>query len=161
MQRNYAGLCILSTGSCENFLIRKILGRSGLNFKCILTVLFQQFSHISYEVGFIFIVSMIAATNLYLYCFFGIKATMSFVQMADTLFECNWQVLPVHFQKYWILMIKNAQKPIFYHGFGMAVLNLETFSKVSTFQMKIKFFYYFSVFSSSKQSSHITWCSRH
>lgn len=27
-------------------------------------------------------------------------------------------------------MIENVQKPVFYHGFGMARLNLETFSQV-------------------------------
>lgn len=51
--------------------------------------------------------------------------------MADCLYEANWQELPPELQKNFILMIQNAQRPCFYHGFGMAILNLETFTKVS------------------------------
>lgn len=51
--------------------------------------------------------------------------------MADCLFESNWQGLPVDLQKYVILMIKQSQEPLFYHGSGIAVLDLETFSSVS------------------------------
>lgn len=58
-------------------------------------------------------------------------ATESFEKMADSLFESNWGDLPVDLQKFYILMIGNAQKPMFYHGFKVAVLNLETFMKVS------------------------------
>lgn len=69
---------------------------------------------------------------MFLYCFFGKLASESFEQMADCLYECNWYGLPVGLQKYFILMIGNAQRPLYYHGFGIAVLNLKTFSKVST-----------------------------
>lgn len=67
---------------------------------------------------------------LFLYCFFGKLAIDSFARMADSLFEANWQDLPINLQKYFILMIANSQKPIYYHGFGVAILNLETFCKV-------------------------------
>lgn len=50
--------------------------------------------------------------------------------MSDRLYESNWQDLPVDMQKYFILMIKNANRPISYNGFGVATLNLETFLKV-------------------------------
>lgn len=51
--------------------------------------------------------------------------------MCDCVFEDNWHVLPAELQRYFILMIANMQKPIYYHGFGVAILNLNTFVKVS------------------------------
>lgn len=51
--------------------------------------------------------------------------------MADTLYEASWPDLPIELQKYFIVMIGNAQQPLYYHGFGMAILNLQTFTKVS------------------------------
>lgn len=59
-------------------------------------------------------------------------ATDNFEKMADCLYESNWPDLPIHLQKYFILMIENTQRPIFYHGFNMIKLNLETFGKVRT-----------------------------
>lgn len=57
-------------------------------------------------------------------------ASESYERMADALFESNWQSFPSHLQKYLIVFIANAQKPIFFHGFGIAILNLQTFNKV-------------------------------
>lgn len=50
--------------------------------------------------------------------------------IATLLFQANWQALPLKLQKYFVVMITNAQTPLYYHGFGVAVLNLETFTKV-------------------------------
>lgn len=69
--------------------------------------------------------------NLYLFCFFGVKATESYEKMAICVYEFNWPDLSIDLQKNLILVIKNMQKPIFYDGFGIARLNLETFSNVS------------------------------
>lgn len=66
---------------------------------------------------------------LYVYCYFGKKSTESHEEMFDCFYECNWLDLPPNLQKYFIIMIGNAQRPICYHGFGVAVLNLETFLK--------------------------------
>lgn len=72
-----------------------------------------------------------AVSNLFAYCFCGKMATDSYSNMAECLYESNWHKLELKYQKYIIIMIANAQKPIYYHGFGIAVLNLETFNKVS------------------------------
>lgn len=99
---------------------------------------FQKFSHLSIEVPFILIVTGLGVTNLYFYCFFGQSASDSFQKIPDCLYDFNWQMLPVHSQKHLILMIANAQRPIFYHAWGMAVLNLETFANVmSKFQLRL------------------------
>lgn len=50
--------------------------------------------------------------------------------MSDCLYEFNWQSFPVDLQKYIQLMIQNAQKSVFYHGFGMVNLDLMTFTEV-------------------------------
>lgn len=70
---------------------------------------------------------------IFVMCFFGKMATESFEKMSYCLFEFDWHRLPVHLQKYFILMIGNTQRPLFYHGFGICILNLETFTKVCAF----------------------------
>lgn len=79
------------------------------------------------------IAGIIGVLSPFLFCYFGKVATESFEDMGDCLYECNWQVLPVHFQKHLILIIANMQRPIYFHGFGMVYLNLGTFTKVIWF----------------------------
>ncbi|XP_031632738.1 odorant receptor 67a-like [Contarinia nasturtii] len=68
--------------------------------------------------------------NLFLSCYFGKLASNSYEKMADCLYhDCNWIELPNDLKKSIILMIQMSQKPIFYHGFGIVELNLETFTK--------------------------------
>lgn len=91
---------------------------------------FKEIQHIDFNISIVLITIGIIATKLFLFCFFGKMATESFIEMADCLFESNWQSLPIHLQKYFILMINNVQKPLFYSGYGIIILNLETFTKV-------------------------------
>lgn len=67
---------------------------------------------------------------LFMYCYFGKIASESSLGIANLLFQANWQALPVNLQKYFVIMITNAQAQLYYHGFGVAFLNLETFTKV-------------------------------
>lgn len=67
---------------------------------------------------------------LLFYCFFGHLATDCYLNMADCLYDSEWYKKPLKLQKYYLLTIQNAQKPCFYHGFGMATLNLNTYGKV-------------------------------
>lgn len=60
-------------------------------------------------------------------------AIQSYVKMGDGLINCNWYIMHVDLQKYFILMIANAQRPMYYHVFKIIVLNLETFLDVSIF----------------------------
>lgn len=83
----------------------------------------------------------IGISNLFLYCYFGKLATESFEKMADCLYDCNWYEVSIQLQKFLIIMIANIQKPIYYYGFRLAILNLETFTKVSdTYLDMIGFF---------------------
>lgn len=51
--------------------------------------------------------------------------------MSDVLFEANWPNLSVGLQRHVLLMISNTQKPLYYDGFGIVILNLQTFTSVS------------------------------
>lgn len=73
---------------------------------------------------------MTGVSNIFFYCYFGKLSTECYSKMPGCLFESNWQTLTVDMQKYVLLMIQNAQPPLYYHGFKVAVLNLETFMKV-------------------------------
>lgn len=57
-------------------------------------------------------------------------ATDSFSGIADVMFECDWHEYPIEHQKIFILIIENAQQPIQFDGFEIAILNLETFCMV-------------------------------
>lgn len=70
--------------------------------------------------------------NLFIYCYFGKMTTENFAQMSDCVyFDMKWRELPVKLQTYIALMIQNMQKPVFYHGFDVAVMDLNTFLRVS------------------------------
>lgn len=73
---------------------------------------------------------VVSTSLLFLYCFFGKLATDSYLRIGDLVYESNWQDIPVELQKYLILMIVNMQKSLKYHGFGIAVLDLITFTSV-------------------------------
>lgn len=92
---------------------------------------FQELKHLDFNVAIIFLAVIVGATNLFVFCFYGKLATDSYEKMTKCVFESNWQELPVDLQKYLILMIGNAQRPLYYHGFRIAVLNLETFCTVT------------------------------
>lgn len=103
----------------------------------------QQIQHRDF-CGALFVLTtvMIDGMNPFTHCYFGKLATDSFAQMSNDLFEANWVELPVRVQKYFVLMIGNAQIPLYYHGFRMVFLNLETFSKVSRFFIEKKKYCY-------------------
>lgn len=91
----------------------------------------QQVEHVNLNIVIVISGIVVSASNLFLYCYFGKMATESFEHIADALYECNWQKLPIELQKYFIIMMSNSQRSIYYSGYGIAVLNLETFTKVS------------------------------
>lgn len=68
--------------------------------------------------------------TLFMFCYFGKLSTTSFEDMADCLYENNWYKWSIESQKCVQIMIQIAQRPIYYHGFRVCILNLETFTKV-------------------------------
>lgn len=73
----------------------------------------------------------IGMSTLLLYCYFGKLATESYLDMSDCVYNMPWHEQTIQVQQYFILMIGNIQKPIYYHGFGIAKMDLHTFIKVS------------------------------
>lgn len=57
-------------------------------------------------------------------------ASESYEKLTNCLYESNWIDLSTQLQKSFLILITNTQIPLFYHGFGMVDLNLQTFSKV-------------------------------
>lgn len=72
--------------------------------------------------------------NLYIYCVCGEMTTGSYAKMTSSVYEANWPVLHARLQKYVHLMIANMQRPVYYDGFGVSVLNLETFYAVNQYK---------------------------
>lgn len=69
---------------------------------------------------------------LFGYCYFGFLATESFGKMSDCIYnDIDWQKIPIELKKYIILMIANMQRPLYYHGFNVVTLELNTFCRVS------------------------------
>lgn len=58
--------------------------------------------------------------------------------MADCLYNAKWYELTCGMQKDVMFLIQNMQRPIYYHGFGIIVLNLETFIKVKIIFSAVK-----------------------
>lgn len=81
---------------------------------------------------------LIGFSNLFVYCYFGKLSTESFEKMSNCVNESNWHELSIDLQKYFVLIIQNIQRPVFYHGSKLIVLNLETFTGVS----RIKYFFF-------------------
>lgn len=73
----------------------------------------------------------VGVLNIFMHCLFGKLATDQFDQLPNYLFESNWPNLPLQLQKYFVLMMANAQQPLYFSGFGIVILNLETFTKVN------------------------------
>lgn len=68
--------------------------------------------------------------NLYIYCYFGTFTTSNFEKLETYIYESEWYNLPNDLQKYFIMMIKNAQQQLTYDGFRFVSLNLITLAKV-------------------------------
>lgn len=94
----------------------------------------QKVQDIDFDISLLFIALSTGGLSVFLFCFYGKMATQSYEQIYDALCEYNWHELPIGLQKYILFMMLNIQKPLRYRGFIFA-LDLETFSKVSTFSL--------------------------
>lgn len=81
-----------------------------------------------------------SSMNTFLYCYFGNLSTESFLRIPDWLYASKWYNLINDQQKFYIMMIANSQRSLFFHGFGLANLTLETYSTVFDFN-EFKIFY--------------------
>lgn len=89
--------------------------------------------HPDIGLGFLMIAAIVNTSGIFVYCYFGRIASDSYMEMSNCLYDSNWQKLSISSQKYILLMIQNTQLPLYYHGFNVFILSLETFAKVSYF----------------------------
>lgn len=76
--------------------------------------------------------TVMGISNLFLYSYFGQLASDRYEKVVDCSYKTNWHLFPVKLQKYFILIISNMQKPLYYHGFGVINLDLKTFIRVNS-----------------------------
>lgn len=91
---------------------------------------FQQIQKLDYLLASVISTTSVGMLVLLFYCYYGKVATESYAKMPDCLFNMHWYGLPIKLQKCFVLMIENMQKPIYYHGFEVATLDLGTFVQV-------------------------------
>lgn len=102
-----------------------------LNFKLIQNFLFfQQWQQFDYTLASVISTTSIGMSVLLFYCYFGKLASESYEMMPNCVFDVNWHEQPNELQRYFILMIANMQKPVYYHGFEVAKMDLGTFVNV-------------------------------
>lgn len=53
------------------------------------------------------------------------------MEMSDCVYHLEWYMMPPKRQKIVILMIAGLQKPVYYHGAGIVILELNMFVRVS------------------------------
>lgn len=131
-------ICNTINLSCDLFQIDAVflnLNQFDICCPCIsiafYSLLFQQLKN--FELSFVIILDtlLLYTFHIFLYCYLGKMASQSYEKMTYCLYESNWMELNTDLQRFFVLMIKNTQRPLFYHGYAMVNLHLETFSKVS------------------------------
>lgn len=77
------------------------------------------------------VAASVMMSNIFIYCYFGQLVTDSYEMMTDCVCNMDWYKQPNKTQKYFILMIANMQKPVYFHGFEITRLDLNTFVNVN------------------------------
>lgn len=67
---------------------------------------------------------------IFIYCSVGSLATDQFHRFGDISYEFEWYKLPIDLQKYFTLIIADAQRPRVFTGFNIIDSNLMMFTKV-------------------------------
>lgn len=69
-------------------------------------------------------------TIILLTCYFGEMVTTQFENFSSELEKCNWYTFPNDFQKMFVILLQNAQKPVIIYGFGNVFCMRDTVKKV-------------------------------
>lgn len=91
----------------------------------------QQMKHFDSTIFSLLVSFACGISSLTVYCYCGSMSTGYFEDMAVYIYDSNWYEHPTNLQKYAMIMIQNMQIPLYYTGFDVAYLNLETFERVS------------------------------
>lgn len=76
--------------------------------------------------------------SVFLYCYVGSMITDQFFIYGDIAYESDWHKLPLGLQKYFQLIIADAQRQRVFTGFNVIDLDLTAFTKVVTYPIFIE-----------------------
>lgn len=99
----------------------------------------QELTRLDIDMFMVLVIAMTNAFWLYYHCLLGKLVSDRFNQLPDHLFHSKWYELSNGLRKFYILMIQNAQQPLFFDGLGIYTLNLESFSIVGRIEMTRSF----------------------
>lgn len=72
----------------------------------------------------------ISMTIMYSSCYFPNEITTYCSDIGNYVYQSNWYELSPKLQKYFQMIIKRSQIPVYLHGFKIVRCSMETFSKV-------------------------------
>lgn len=93
--------------------------------------IFQALRHLDIKICTILASIATGFGYLLICCYHGESVTENYLRYADCLYDSNWIELSVKLQNYYKMIIRNANIPYYYHGFGMFDLNLEILKQVT------------------------------
>lgn len=98
--------------------------------KAYILNLFQHSDYLSFDVCSYLLMIFISILSVYVYCYFGKMSTDCFEQLVDCIYTANWLGQNSNSRKILILIMTNAQQPLYYHGFHIIIINMATFTQV-------------------------------
>lgn len=118
------------TFQCDMVWFQKKVLTSRMHFSYGKWFMYQAFHHIDLQFFLMLGGCAIGLLNLYVYCYYGKMATVELEAYADHIYNTQWYRKRLNIQKSYIVIIQYTQRPVFYHGFDIIDLNMETFSKL-------------------------------
>lgn len=68
--------------------------------------------------------------TVFLYCYVGSLTTEQFSRYATIPYESDWLMMPLQLQKFLLIIVAEARRPVEFSGLGLFSLNLMAFGKV-------------------------------
>lgn len=92
---------------------------------------FQQHQNARSENFIYLFVLLFNLLSLFVYCYHGDKSSECLEEIADLFYGFEWYTQNIKVRKMVVMLIANAQRPRHFHGFGVILLTLDTFTNVS------------------------------
>lgn len=99
-----------------------------------LVVSLQAMRRLDLSLLSLIIACTLSISTVFLYCYIGSLTTEQFHCFGDVSYESEWYELPVKQQKFILLIITDARRPLVFHGFNIISLNLWVFTTVFIIQ---------------------------
>lgn len=93
--------------------------------------------HPDFELVMLVVAAFVGISNLFVFCYFGKLTTESSLKMADCVYDLDWYRFDNALSKCLIPIIQMGQRPLTYDGYGIFILDLETFTQVMHWECRI------------------------